>query len=81
MIQLFLHYTKMLLARLKIFTLKVRITLFVMTVALTQTKHGSMNGNWFYTTEYGVLGDGVLDNYVETLSSKQQKSHLQVIIT
>ena len=49
----------MVLAKLRILALKVRIKVFVMTMALMQMKHGTlMHGGWFYTTKYGIFGDG-----------------------
>ena len=47
---------KMVLARLRVLTLKVRITLFVMIMA--HEDETWMNGNWFYTTNCGIFGNG-----------------------
>ena len=47
----------MVLARLKIFILKKRITVFVVILVLNADEIW-MNGNWFYTTEFRVFGDG-----------------------
>ena len=42
MIEAFLYHMKMVSARLKMLTLKVHITVSVMTMALMQMKHGCM---------------------------------------
>ena len=55
MIWAFSYHIKMVLARLKFLTLRVRITVFVMTMALMRTKHGCMGlvlCDWFFITGY-----------------------------
>ena len=47
---------KMVLARLSILTLKVRITVFVMIVALVETKYGCMRIG--FIQNYGIFDDG-----------------------
>ena len=47
---------KMVLARLSILTLKVHITVFVMIVALVETKYGCMRIG--FIQNYGIFDDG-----------------------
>ena len=47
---------KMVSVRLKMPTLRVHITVSVMTIALMQMKHGCME---FYTTDYAIFGHEV----------------------
>ena len=49
---------KMVLARLKMLTLRVIITVFVMTMVLMRMKRGCM-GVGFYTTDHGIFGHEV----------------------
>ena len=48
----------MVLVRFEMLTLRVIITVFVMTMVLMQIKRW-MHGDWFYTTDYGIFGHEV----------------------